>query len=101
MQVSSLLLLERPLHHPLVLLVERVIAKGAMHRLAEGEEPLQRKLKNESQRCDATRDKEKEGRRPGERPRPTRTDLLQGRDQELAPDTGLGVVGNNGGVLKV
>ena len=55
----------------------------------------------ESQRCNVERDKEKPRRLPGEKPRPTRTDLLQGRDQELEPDTGLGVVGNNGGVLKV
>ena len=52
-----------------------------------------------------TRDKEKEGRQPGERPRPTRTDVLQGRDQGLVSkrmDTArLGVVENNGGVLKL
>ena len=74
-----------------------------------GEEPLQRKLKTkgeetESRRCNVERDKEKPRRLPGERPRPTRTDLHQGRDQGLVSkrmDTArLGVVENNGGVLK-
>ena len=79
----------------------RIVYIGSDAPISGGEEPLQRKLKTkgeetESQRCDAERDRGKEGRQPGERPRPTRTDLLQGRDQQLVPDMNLGLLGTTG-----